>query len=433
MSDDDTYDLSRRKILGGIMTVGAAGATAGAGTMALFSDTEQSTGNTIQAGTLDLTADGNNGEGTTTVSIESMAPGETKSGTTTLNNRGSLGGFLNFDIGPVTNNENTVWEPEQGAPGEDGTDSTTGELARTHTDGSNALDVTAGFDTTGDGNIDKVVLDSAGKDPRNNIQGTTGIEYNPNRSLNSDSSVDFVVECSLPREAGNAVQSDGATFDLTFELLQQAAGSSVAITGNSPLSNYNWNPISSEAHIGDGSWYTGTATAKRNIYFAGEFSSFHDLPDFTVDDIQDISYWVKSSALNSANIYLTIYTKPENDGGDADAGWYDSRLQALPTDATDSSSFQDGQWNEFGTSSSAQHQLTFYDHVSAFPKPSPGNQPTLSGLQNDDFDWDSTDSDDTDDYAPQSYHDEEVLALSLQTGSTNSDIDAYLDRNGDAD
>jgi len=57
MSNDSKYSLSRRKALLGLGTVGVAGAGAGVGTSALFSDEESFTNNSIQAGTLDLRVD----------------------------------------------------------------------------------------------------------------------------------------------------------------------------------------------------------------------------------------------------------------------------------------------------------------------------------------------------------------------------------------
>jgi len=57
MSSDNNIQLSRRHILAGIGAVGAAGAGAGLGTSALFSDTEQFTNNRITAGQLDLKMD----------------------------------------------------------------------------------------------------------------------------------------------------------------------------------------------------------------------------------------------------------------------------------------------------------------------------------------------------------------------------------------
>jgi len=59
MSDDNSrYELSRRKALAGLGTIGAAGAAAGFGTSALFTDEEEFSNNTITAGTLDMAVEG---------------------------------------------------------------------------------------------------------------------------------------------------------------------------------------------------------------------------------------------------------------------------------------------------------------------------------------------------------------------------------------
>jgi len=57
MASDNNLELSRRKILAGMGAVGAAGAGAGIGTSALFSDTEQLENNQLTAGQLDLKMD----------------------------------------------------------------------------------------------------------------------------------------------------------------------------------------------------------------------------------------------------------------------------------------------------------------------------------------------------------------------------------------
>jgi len=54
---DRNIELSRRKILGAAGAIGIAGAGAGMGTSALFSDEESFTNNSIDAGTLDLIVD----------------------------------------------------------------------------------------------------------------------------------------------------------------------------------------------------------------------------------------------------------------------------------------------------------------------------------------------------------------------------------------
>lgn len=50
----EKYELSRRKTLAGLATIGAAGAGAGLGTSALFTDEETFEGNIVEAGTLDM-------------------------------------------------------------------------------------------------------------------------------------------------------------------------------------------------------------------------------------------------------------------------------------------------------------------------------------------------------------------------------------------
>ena len=57
MSDNNTFGLSRRKLLAGLGAVGVASAGAGLGTTAYFNDTEAFTNNTLTAGQLDLLVD----------------------------------------------------------------------------------------------------------------------------------------------------------------------------------------------------------------------------------------------------------------------------------------------------------------------------------------------------------------------------------------
>jgi predicted ribosomally synthesized peptide with SipW-like signal peptide len=57
MADDDAFELSRRKALAGLGTIGVASAGAGLGTSAFFSDTETFENNVLRAGSLDLKVD----------------------------------------------------------------------------------------------------------------------------------------------------------------------------------------------------------------------------------------------------------------------------------------------------------------------------------------------------------------------------------------
>lgn len=96
--------LTRRRLLGGLGTVAAASAATGAGTMAYFTDTESSTGNTVQAGTLDLKPD--DGSEITFLDAAGVAPGDSGEQSIELANDGSIAGSLEIEILEVRDSEN---------------------------------------------------------------------------------------------------------------------------------------------------------------------------------------------------------------------------------------------------------------------------------------------------------------------------------------
>ncbi len=104
MTDDNsgTVELSRRKVLGGMATIGVAGAGAGAGTWAFFSDEETSEGNTVQAGTLGL---GDPEDVVISTPNADFAPGDTTSGSITLSEDGNIsGGAMDIDTSVTDGN-----------------------------------------------------------------------------------------------------------------------------------------------------------------------------------------------------------------------------------------------------------------------------------------------------------------------------------------
>jgi len=244
----------------------------------------------------------------------------------------------------------------------------------------------------------------------------------------------------LPINHGNQVQSDSVTFDLGFytEQCRHNDGEGMApeatpLSIDSPQGQGGgfanpWDVSETLAHVGDGSWGTvprDVSSYKQGFYFAGDFDSIDELPStYTVADIEEVSYWLyESSALDPSDIYLNIYTRPEGDGDDT-ASWYDSRLQALPSDANGGSpNFTPGEWNEFSTASGASNTLAWTDGGRSgldFTLP----LPTLDDVQTGAIDWST--------YGPSlstthDYRDEEVLALSLQVASNNTNLEAYVD------
>jgi len=86
--------VTRRRLLGSIVTIGAASAAAGAGTFAAFSDTESSGGNAVRSGTLNLDFDG----GASFTFSTSLYPTQTVSDSVTLVSNGSVQGSLDVDV-----------------------------------------------------------------------------------------------------------------------------------------------------------------------------------------------------------------------------------------------------------------------------------------------------------------------------------------------
>jgi len=114
MTEDDNsgFDLSRRKVLGGVLTVGAASAATGAGTMALFSDSEESQDNTIQAGTLDLTDGFASSSFAVGTGDTGLKPGDHGTKYFSLTNEGSIDGTLDFSINDVSASQTRSSEAE---------------------------------------------------------------------------------------------------------------------------------------------------------------------------------------------------------------------------------------------------------------------------------------------------------------------------------
>jgi spore coat-associated protein N len=99
-----------KKILGLTVAALLVMGLVGGGTWAYFSDTETSGTNVLSAGTLDLTLAG----ASVPFSISNVKPGDSSDPEVswTLTQSGSLSGNLSITMGTVTNNENTIWDPE---------------------------------------------------------------------------------------------------------------------------------------------------------------------------------------------------------------------------------------------------------------------------------------------------------------------------------
>jgi len=109
-----------KKILMSLMTIALVIGLVGAGTVAYFSDTETSTDNTFTAGTLDLNVGGENPNLSPDFTLGPLAPGDSGTITYTLNNVGSIDGYLDLQGIGVVDTEGTNPESETGDIGEPG-------------------------------------------------------------------------------------------------------------------------------------------------------------------------------------------------------------------------------------------------------------------------------------------------------------------------
>lgn len=94
--------MVNKKILLSLLVLTTVATVAASGTWAYFSDTKDSTGNTITASTLTL---GSVGAATWTYTTAGqLAPGDTATGSIELTNTGSMPGFLyaSVDVAPAT-------------------------------------------------------------------------------------------------------------------------------------------------------------------------------------------------------------------------------------------------------------------------------------------------------------------------------------------
>jgi predicted ribosomally synthesized peptide with SipW-like signal peptide len=99
-------------LIASIIVVLVAGVFAGAGTLAIFDDTETSYDNTLTAGTLDLKVDGEDNP-CMHIEIEDIAPGWEQIYVWELKNEGSIPGVVKICFSTVTENENGINDPEE--------------------------------------------------------------------------------------------------------------------------------------------------------------------------------------------------------------------------------------------------------------------------------------------------------------------------------
>ena len=200
-----------KKILISLSIIGVVAAIAIGGTIAYFSDTETSTGNTFTAGTLNLKVGDNDPTGWN-FQIGDIKPGDSGFQEVILQNTGSLDGYLHITFTNLVNDDISCTDPERDVEGGDcgvSLDPGKGELAEN-------LDILIYLDVNADNDFD------LGTDTLIYQGKAEGILEGDmfNYSLPVSASRDFRIKWVLDNSIGNIVQTDTTGFDVIFELTQ---------------------------------------------------------------------------------------------------------------------------------------------------------------------------------------------------------------------
>lgn len=267
---DDRLELSRRKILGGTTIVAIAGAGAGLGTSALFSDQEEFTNNDIRAGTTNLIVQAAIPERSTALDDDPSSPPGVSIQETVVD--GSPGTGLEFtDLKPgdefvlgfdvvvednpmyvqiearnADDSEGTDTEPEPQPGPDDGTDAVGDGSGDDAGDLDNETLITIGHDGD-DGTANNFTWDTGGlNEPSNPEFGSSGgisltsfLDNLQDGIIYQDSSgaplghgsddpaeigggdnVTHWLYVRVPADVGNQIQGDTVSFDLVWNAEQ---------------------------------------------------------------------------------------------------------------------------------------------------------------------------------------------------------------------
>lgn len=188
--DNDKSPLTRRRVLGGMATIGAAGAV-GAGSWAAFSD-EETANVTASGGTLDLKVEDQDITGHQ-VSIGPVVPNGSKDiRTVTLKNTGTVPGNLGIDITKSGDSENS---------------DSSGE----YTDGDSNGEL--------DDHLDFTIDVKNGRTNTAGVNQLAGVNFDNGPKLGPGKSQNVTFSYSVD-DAGNEIQGDSVTLDVAFTLDQ---------------------------------------------------------------------------------------------------------------------------------------------------------------------------------------------------------------------
>ena len=242
----------------------------------------------------------------------------------------------------------------------------------------------------------------------------------------------------------NVTQTDSIHFSVAFDAEQcrhNTADETTFVTlDTDDATPRQFGTVAENSQLGSGAWQS--AGPDKEVLYLGpnpNFVDFPTLPAFTIDDIEEISYYTKkdvdgsSSSPTPVDFYLLIYTEPQG-GSTDDASWYNKRLNAEPYYANlagepvNAPANQWNKWTTAGIGPNSANRLRFVDANRSgigFGY-ADGTMPTLADLQNGPIDWSALRT--GGEVGSIDYGSQTVKSLAISTGSGwNSGFDGLLD------
>lgn len=273
-----------RKIILSVSIIAAVAAIVFGITTAFFSDTEQSTGNTFTAGTLNLKI-GSEDPTTWSYSAGDIKPGDEDIEFVSIQNTGSIDGYLQITFANLLDDDVSCNEPEGEAEGGDcGTD---GELAEN-------LDILIYIDENSDEDFDLGgdVLVYQGK-AKGILQGDLFNYPLPAGTLKQD---EFVLERKLDASVGNIVQTDSVQFDIVFELTQNKQEEIVGdwhLDENNGGMAYDNSGYGNNGIITGAGWTDGKYNPGLSFDGVNDYVAIADKEKLRGNNAFTISFWLK--------------------------------------------------------------------------------------------------------------------------------------------
>jgi predicted ribosomally synthesized peptide with SipW-like signal peptide len=286
-----------KKLIISLSVIGVVAAIAIGGTIAYYNDTETSTGNTFTAGTLNLQVGGEDPT-TWSYSTEDIKPGDEDKEFVTLQNTGSLDGYLHITFANLINDEMGCPEPEQN----EGGDTTCGNPGPNEGELAENLDILIYLDENGNTNFElgTDTLIYQGK-VKGILQGDLF-----NYFLSSGDSKKFRIEWELDSSVGNIVQSDKTGYDINFELTQNKQEEIVGdwhFDENGGTTAYDNSGFENNGTINGATWASGKYNPALSLDGSNDNVVVDDSDSLKPDKVT-LEAWVKNSGTPGQYKYI---------------------------------------------------------------------------------------------------------------------------------